>query len=150
MMQPGEIEETLERHSTLFDMVEQVTEKHTDLLLQMTKAYFELLEGTAYQKKVMQAQGNLINGCMERIMQLEGRSVLGNFNQRLEQLESWLYTHDYLYYQEQERENATIEKYQQGIADNAQLDGYGTHAPNCCCLWCEPPEGVILSRRSDI
>lgn len=107
-MQQWEVEEALEKHSQLFDIVEQVASKHTDLLLDMSKSCFDLLATMQQQKVIISAQGNLLNQCMERIMTLEkvasvqndafnglidrietleGRGILGNFNQRLELLE---------------------------------------------------------------
>jgi len=30
--------------------------------------------------------------------------------------------------------------YYDAMRDNASLDGYGTHAPNCRCYWCSAEE----------
>lgn len=86
-MQQKEIEETLLKHSLIANEQSKVAEQHTELLLTLTNSYFELLEKVGQQKRIMVAQGNLISQCMERIMQLEGRGILANFNQRLERLE---------------------------------------------------------------
>lgn len=168
MMQQIEIEETLLKHAQIANEQAGIAEKHTDILLQITNAYFELLEKVGQQKCVIVAQGKLLNQCMERIMQLEGRSIIGSFNQRIEQLESrmvsmpsthelgklekriedlesWLYTHDYAYFQQEENEsgNSSFEEHEQGIADNAQLEQLGTHPPNCFCPYCASQEGEI-------
>lgn len=155
------------------DLLIENDDKQLDLLLQLTNCYCDLQAQVSQQKQVISMQGNLINQCMERIMALEGRSVLGNFNQRLEtleankgkmyevshtefakmvaqlvkrvdDLESYLYTHDYNYFQEQEKTqsgNSSFEEYEIHHPDIAEQTG--THPPNCRCAWCEPQEGVM-------
>lgn len=127
-----DIEERLEKHSELFDLAEQVAERHTDLLLQVTRNCFDLLAEVHQQKKLIVAQGNLINQCMERIMTLEGRGVLGNFNKRLEELElhaigpnfEWDCIRDRLdklesYFQEEENKsgNSSFEEHEEYYPD---------------------------------
>lgn len=166
MMQQYEIEKTLLKHSLIANEQSKVAEQHTDLLLTLTTSYFELLAKVDQQKQVISAQGSLISQCMERIMylektssvnietiagvfgrvqQLEGRSILGAFNQRLEQLEDntskyysindkelskmlenvvrrvdnlelWLSTHDHAYFkQEEEMHNREVAYHDQTI-----------------------------------
>lgn len=186
MMQQQEIAETLLKHSEIANEQSKVAEQHTDILLQLTNSYFELLEKVGYQKQVMLKQGDLINQCMERIMylektvsinmdtigihmeamkemldrikQLEGRSILGSFNQRLEQLEDntakyysindkelskmmeqvvrrvdalelWLSTHDNAYFQEEEEiHNREVVYHEQ--AGNSSFEEHEMHHPD--------------------
>lgn len=168
IMQQWEVEEALERHSQLFDIVEQVAQRHTDLLLQVTQSYFEMLEKVKYQHGVMLKQGELLNQCMERIMQLEGRGIIANFNQRLEQLEAdkgtyyainkqqlpkmlenvvkrvdnlefWLSTHDYQYFQEEEKEQdikydtiafKKVDDWIEETDGNSSFEEYEMHHPD--------------------
>lgn len=188
-------------------------EKSLELLLQLTNRYLDQQAEISQQKKIIKLQGNLIGQCMERIMQLEGhvgiaphdvykiaeqlarrietlegRSILGDFNQRIDilenrvhalsqvigswearvetleanqgkfyglndretirmtkqlikrvdELESWLYTHDYAYFQEQENQpgNSSFEEHEMYHPE----DTTGTHPPDCRCSWCEPQE----------
>lgn len=186
------------------DILMENDDKQLNLLLQLTNTYCDLQAQVSQQKRVISMQGNLINQCMERIMQLEshigiaphdvyriaeqlakrietleGGSVLGNFNQRLERLEankgkmyevshtdfakmveqlvkrvddleSYLYIHDYNYFQEEENKtgNSSFEEHEQQHYDPAETTG--THRPDCRCAWCEPQEGMIEPIREDI
>jgi hypothetical protein len=137
------------------EYITDIQERHGNLLLNLANSYFELLGEVGGLKRTILTQGRLINSCMERIMQLEGRAVLANFNQRIDvlenrmhalsqvtgswegrieqledntakyysindkelskmleqtvrrvdELESWLYTHDYTYFQQVEEDN---------------------------------------------
>lgn len=165
-MNRQEIEETLLRHSDIANVQSKVAEQHTDILLQLTNAYFELLEKVGQQKHVISAQGALLDQCMERIMQLEGRSILANFNQRLEQLEanrgtyyavnkqqlpkmleqvtkrvdaleSWLYTHDYEYFKQEEKKHGAfsaemyaIEHPGEELPGNSSFEEYEVNHPD--------------------
>ena len=153
-MTPLEIEEILLKHAQIANEQAGIAEKHTDILLQVTNSYFELLEKVEQQKRAMVAQRKLINQCMKRIMTLEGRSILGCFNQRLEQIESrivstpsthelgklehridelelWLYIHDYAYFQEEENKtgNSSFEEHEMHHPDKGleefMRDRYG-------------------------
>jgi hypothetical protein len=143
--------------------ITDIQERQTSLLLNLANSYFELLGEVGGLKHTIQMQGKLLNSCMERIMSLEGRAKLANFNGRIEQLELWLYTHDYAYFQQQENgQNWQQEMEEENKSGNSSFEdaemhrmmggyynGYvpedttGTHPPNCRCPYCEPQEGVI-------
>ena len=98
----------------------------------------QLEEANARADILLQMVNNIVD-MSGYISQLQARLVLNaqvtkGLEKRIEELESYLYTHDYEYFQQEEKK-------QQGIADNAQLEELGTHPPNCRCHWCEPQEG---------
>lgn len=186
------------------ERISDIQERQTSLIMNLANSYFELLGEVGGLKQTIQTQGRLLNSCMERIMSLEGRNVLGNFNQRLEvleanrgkmyevshtefgkiveqinrrvhelelcnvgplpemnvirdrldALETWLFTHNYAYFQEQEQgQNWQQEMEEENKSGNSSFEEHenlhvrmedtGTHSPNCRCPYCEPQEGVI-------
>jgi hypothetical protein len=176
--------------------IADIQERQTALLLNLANSYFELLGEVGGLKHTIRTQGRLLGECMERIMTLEGRGILGDFNGRIEQqeqhieeieklliltsnkvetldanrgryyaiahhelpimmkrlarrvdaLESWLYTHDYEYYQQEEEKqsgNSSFELREMHQSEEEYAENTGTHPPDCRCAWCEPQEGVI-------
>lgn len=134
----------LQMANNIMDMSARITQLENRLILnaQVTKQ----LEDRVHELELYQVGPLPEMDCIrERLDQLEANKgkfyaihdhqvpkMLENVVKRLDEVESWLYTHDYAYFQEQEK--------QQGIADNAQLEETGTHAPDCRCAWCEPQE----------
>jgi hypothetical protein len=120
-------------------MSKTLEEAQLDLTLKLIDLYFDQQAQVNQQKNIIQMQGKLLNSCMERIMSLEGRVILGNFNQRLEHLEA--YFRDEPREEEKQSGNSSFEEHEMHHTDPAEVTG--THSPDCRCPWCEPQEGVI-------
>jgi hypothetical protein len=134
-------------------MSKTLEEAQLDLTLKLIDLYFDQQAQVNQQKNIIQMQGKLLNSCMERIMSLEGRVILGNFNQRLEHLEA--YFRDEPQEEENKSGNSSFEAHEMHRTMGGYYNGYvpedtaGTHPPECRCPYCEPQEGVIEVTRED-
>lgn len=106
------------------DILIENDDKMLELVLHLINSYIDLQAQVRQQKRTISMQGKLIGQCVEHIIALEGRNILGNFNKRIEGLESWLYTHDYAYFQREEKQsgNSSFEDYEMHHPDPSYVE----------------------------